>query len=203
MAISAIRKYVEGLKEGEMVATRQVLHLGTRGAVDVAMHRLSRAGSLRRVTPGLYIKGSETTPLPAPEEIIKAKAAAFDRPIVSVSKRLAMRLGFPLSNESVVVVATVGRSSSFKTTDGDVIRSVGIAPRKFTLGESAVGGALRMLWSIKEKNAKPKVMLKASRDWQDSEWNEATSRIRQLCEWLTDGLKLRSHIRSGVITAPP
>ncbi len=42
--------------EGVPVAAKELLHLGTRAAVDQTLSRLVRKGSLMRVSRGLYVR---------------------------------------------------------------------------------------------------------------------------------------------------
>ncbi len=55
-----ILEQVAGLREGASVSAKELLHLGTRAAVDQALSRLVKRGQLLRAGRGLYVRPVET-----------------------------------------------------------------------------------------------------------------------------------------------
>lgn len=66
----AIMKYAEGLPEAGIIRAKDLLHLGSRTAVDQALSRLTKRRHLLRVSQGFYIRilensfGKYTPPVP-------------------------------------------------------------------------------------------------------------------------------------------
>ena len=56
---NAVLNHVTQASEGVPVAAKELLHLGTRVAVDQTLSRLVRRGSLMRVGRGLYVRPIE------------------------------------------------------------------------------------------------------------------------------------------------
>lgn len=55
-----VLRYAAKLPEGKPMAAKELLHLGTRAAVDQTLSRLVRRGALLRVGRGLYVRPVES-----------------------------------------------------------------------------------------------------------------------------------------------
>ena len=85
-----------GQPEGSLLHPKALLHLGSRAAVDQALSRLSRNGSLIRVCQGMYVRPIETRFGPRPpsvEKVIKALSALWGETIVPCGGAAANALG--------------------------------------------------------------------------------------------------------------
>ena len=58
--IEGVAQYAAQLAEGRPLAAKELLHLGSRAAVDQALSRLARNGSLLRAGRGIYVKPVES-----------------------------------------------------------------------------------------------------------------------------------------------
>lgn len=56
---TAVTEYASKMPEGVPLTAKDLLHLGSRAAVDQALSRLARRGSLLRVGRGLYVRPVE------------------------------------------------------------------------------------------------------------------------------------------------
>lgn len=155
---SALRRYLNLVSEGTILATAQVLSLGSRAAVDKAFSRLCRCGQLIRLARGLYLKVKAGEPdwRPPLEDIVMAKVRAFQRDVISppaeesLSRKIPQRQ--PLSREANgsgnttdIHLDTNGNTSSFKLYNGVVVRLRHVAMRKFDLAQTALGRKVRVL----------------------------------------------------------
>ena len=59
---AALEKYVAALPEGKAFATREVLHLGTRSAIDQGLYSMVKAGKLIRWARGIFIRAEKNSP---------------------------------------------------------------------------------------------------------------------------------------------
>ncbi|MBY0547744.1 MAG: hypothetical protein K2W95_10645 [Candidatus Obscuribacterales bacterium] len=157
-ATSAIRRALNLLPEGTIIATAQFLSFGSRAAVDKACSRLCRLGEIVRLARGLYFKVRSGDPhwRPPLEDIVMTKVRAFQRDAVPpptedpLSRKIPQRQ--PSSSESEsrdsrteIHLDTNGNTSSFRLYNGIVVRLKHVAMRKFDLAQAAVGRKLRVL----------------------------------------------------------
>ncbi|MCZ7645922.1 MAG: DUF6088 family protein [Planctomycetota bacterium] len=108
---STIHKIVARIRrlgDGRVFTSSQFLDLGTRRAVDLALHRLAREGAVRRLARGLYDKPAKDPQLgvlmPPVEDIAKAlkgrdairlqPSGAYAANLLSLSDQVPMRVVF-------------------------------------------------------------------------------------------------------------
>ncbi|MGE7992089.1 DUF6088 family protein [Pseudomonas sp. NPDC089554] len=105
------------LPEGDVLAPKEFLGMGSRFAVDQAFSRLTKAGKLQRICRGLYIRpisnsGSERSP--APETVVQALARKSNETIVPNGAHAANVLGLTQHTPLQQVFLTNGQSRTLK-----------------------------------------------------------------------------------------
>jgi hypothetical protein len=89
---------VYGRGRGSVVSPNDFLDLGSRGAVDLALSRLTKKGILRRVDRGVYGYPEKSRLIgelsPRPEEVAKALARRGNRRLLPSGAYAANLLGF-------------------------------------------------------------------------------------------------------------
>ena len=91
-----IMTYASTLPEGSPLHPKALLHLGTRAAIDQALSRLAKKGSLMRVCHGIYVLPVEThfgTRPPSVEKVIASLAALWGETMVPCGGTAANALG--------------------------------------------------------------------------------------------------------------
>jgi hypothetical protein len=136
---------INRLELGQLLTTRQLLALGSRAAIDQALHRLVKSGFIIRVARGVFRK--RHSPAPTVWEVAHAKATAFCKNIYRHGADIAKELGFTEEGNQTPTFACSGRSSKF-CLDAVVIRLVGISPRKLHNGDSLSGRVIRAMWHL-------------------------------------------------------
>ncbi|HEY9756089.1 MAG TPA: hypothetical protein V6C97_13060 [Oculatellaceae cyanobacterium] len=148
MATAGILDHIERLNPKAMFTTRDVLQYGSRGAVDTCLYRLVKAGTIRRLARGVFIRDRNARP--RTEEIANVKAMTFGKRIHKPATAILQELRIISSNnpnQSHFVVT--GHSSTFESYRGPIILT-GIAQRKAKLCETKVGHKLYALWQFKD-----------------------------------------------------
>lgn len=157
-----ILEHVTGLPEGAPVAAKELLHMGSRAAVDQALSRLTQRGQLMRAGRGLYVRPIETRfgkRPPAVEHMVQAVAGAKGETIASHGAAAANALGLTTQVPVRAIYLTSGRSRRLKLGEQTVElrhaphwqltmagRPAGEAIRALAwLGEAHVGEALHTL----------------------------------------------------------
>lgn len=104
--------------EGAAVGAKELLHLGARAAVDQALARLERAGTLKRLSRGLYMRaasGRFGPKAPSPAKVVAALASKTGETIASHGAATANALGLSTQTPLRSIFLTSGRSREVKT----------------------------------------------------------------------------------------
>jgi len=141
-----ILEQASGLPEGASVSAKELLHLGTRVAVDQALPRL-QGGQLMRVGRGLYVRPVETRfgqRPPSVEHMVQAIAGSKGEVIVSHGATAANALGLTTQVPMRAVYLTSGRTRKIKV--GKQTVELRHAPRwQLALAGRPAGEAIRAL----------------------------------------------------------
>lgn len=203
MAIQLVREHINRAPDDHIFSTREFLQYAIRPTTDSSLSRLVNNGTLRRLSPGVFCKNLPGRPLPSVTDVARAKAAAFERRIVPISKAFARKLGFPINTDADAYFATDGRTTSFTLTEhGGYVQFIGIAPRKRALGERKVGVQLRTMWRVGAQLLQRATAEMITSVWTPAENNECASFTKQLPQWLTEWLLFNRMPRDRPIRAP-
>jgi hypothetical protein len=108
-----ILEYSAAQAEGRPISARELLHLGSRAAVDQALSRLAREGQLLRSGRGLYvrpIKNRFGTRAPSPEKVITEMARRRGEIVASPGAAAANALGLTTQVPMQMTYLTSGPS---------------------------------------------------------------------------------------------
>src|SRR5262249_46749556 len=136
------------------ITAKELLHLGNRAAVDQALSRLARRGSLIRASRGAYIRPVESrfgTRPPMASKVVEALAAQRGESVARHGAAAANELGLTTQVPVREVYLTSGRSQRFKLGEQSVeLRHV--PTWQLMLSGRPAGGAIRALaWLGPEK----------------------------------------------------
>ena len=118
-----IMNHAASLPEGGLLHPKVVLHLGSRAAIDQALHRLAKQGRLMRVCHGIYVKPIETrfgTRPPAVDKVIASLSALWGETIVPCGGTAANALGLTTQVPIRSVYLTSGPSRTLTLGESDV-----------------------------------------------------------------------------------
>jgi len=112
--IDRIMKRVRAKGRGWVFTPRDLIDFGTRGAVDMALSRLAKAGDIRRIGRGLYDYPRQHDKLgalsPDPDSLAAAFAAQSGESLAPSGAAAANSLGLSNQVPAKVSYATNGRS---------------------------------------------------------------------------------------------
>lgn len=142
-----ILKRTQCLPEGSLLLARDLLHLGSRRAVNQALSRLAKEEHLLRVARGLYVApivsrfGRRS---PTPEMVIRFLAEATREVIVIHGARSANALGLTQQMPVRQIFLTSGRSRILHLGKTEIV--IKHAPKwQMVLGDTFAGEAIRAL----------------------------------------------------------
>lgn len=153
MVASRIRRHINGLPRKTIFVTRDVIYCGKRSAVDNVLFRLVRDGDLVRLARGVFVSSRGLSELPSVLDIVKAKAAAFNRAIFVSAREAAVNLGLLPDGHAQAVFATDGGHTSFYLCAHEKrVELKNVCPRKRDVNDSPVVQALRAVWLVHKKD---------------------------------------------------
>lgn len=112
-----VLEHATGLSEGSPLVAKELLHLGSRAAVDQVLSRLVQRGALLRVGRGIYVrpvKSSFGARAPSTAKMIEGLAAQRGETIVSHGAAAANALGLSTQVPMRAVYLTSGPSRRLK-----------------------------------------------------------------------------------------
>jgi len=157
MAVLAVRvmEYANRLPEGIPVAAKELLHLGSRAAVDQTLSRLVWRGNLMRAGRGIYIRPVESrfgTRPPDASKVVEAIAAQRGERVAPHGAAAANELGLTTQVPVREVYLTSGRSRTLKL-GAQVIELRHVPAWQLVLPGRPAGAAIRALAWLGPKRA--------------------------------------------------
>ena len=178
-------EYANRLPEGTPVAAKELLHLGSRAAVDQTLSRLVRRGSLMRAGRGIYIRPVESrfgTRPPEASKVVEAMAAQRGERVAPHGAAAANELGLTTQVPVREVYLTSGRSRSLKL-GAQVIELRHVPAWQLVLLGRPAGAAIRALAWLGPKRAS-EALRKLQRKLAPSELQAVIGARGRLPTWM-------------------
>jgi hypothetical protein len=141
----SVKLYISDTPFDKIITTREVLHLGTRTAVDQTLYRLVKCAELIRLARGVFVRAGSA--IPPALAIVQAKSAAFGRSITTHGLTLAQDFGLVSRKDSLPIYCISSGTSAFHSIY-DQTTLAGTCDRKRHLGESIEGRTIRAFWQL-------------------------------------------------------
>ncbi|UFW90478.1 DUF6088 family protein [Bradyrhizobium barranii] len=139
--------YAQALPEGTLIGAKEVLHLGSRAAIDQALKRLYERDELMRLAQGFYVLPVKTRfgiRAPAAEKVVRALASSRAETIVPHGAAAANALGLTTQVPTKLIYLTSGPNREFRL--GAQTVEIRHAPQWMLLPTNpAAGQAIRAL----------------------------------------------------------
>jgi hypothetical protein len=151
----AILEHAAALPEGVPLSAKELLHVGSRAAVDQALSRLAKRGELMRVGRGLYVRPVETrfgARPPSVEHVVQGIANTTGETIASSGAAAANALGLTTQVPVRSIYLTSGQNRRLKL--GNLTVELKHAPQwQLTMAGRPSGEAIRALAWLGEEHA--------------------------------------------------
>jgi hypothetical protein len=152
---SAIMNHVAALPEGTPISAKELLHLGSRAAVDQSLSRLVQRGQLTRAVRGRYVLPTMSrfgTRPPSVETVVRGLAASRGEIVAPHGAAAANALGLTTQVPTRSVYLTSGRNRRFKV--GNQTIELRHAPAwQLEMAGKPAGEAIRALAWLGEREA--------------------------------------------------
>jgi hypothetical protein len=145
--ITRIMEYGDGLPEGTPLIAKELLHLGSRAAVDQALSRLVRRGTLIRAGRGIYVRPVASrfgARPPMASKVVEAIAVQRGESVAPHGAAAANELGLTTQVPAREVYLTSGRSRRLKL-GAQVIELRHVPAWQLVLPGRPAGAAIRAL----------------------------------------------------------
>jgi hypothetical protein len=187
-AVSFIRRFVYSLPEGGTFTTRDCLAYGFRSAVDRALSRLVKNGTIRRLARGIFARDPFNRRDFTDFEIAKLKAEAFGRKLVKHPSTSARELGILSEQQTESIYSIDGRTTKFRVGER-IIHLKEISDRKMQLSQSKAGSAMCALWHLGQQAVNGDVIKQALSKFNRIDNIELRRNMRWMPAWLTNSFK--------------
>ncbi len=160
----SIWQAIADMSHGAVFSSADFLSMGTRAAIDQALHRMMRSGEVARVARGLYASAGQS---------VDAHTIAQ-----AVAHKTGERIGLVpcAGTHDVHVVPTSGQSRTVKAV-GSTLQFRRMSQRKVQLAASPTGRTLLELWDRGQANLTTTEIKRATGDWSMQDINSFATLI--------------------------
>lgn len=187
----AIANRIKHMQKGKPFVGTVFAQLGSRASVDKALSRLVHAGSLERVTRGVYMrpKLSQYTGKvrPSPLTVMEVITKASGETIQMHGAEAVRRLGLSTQMQVLPTYYTSGSSREIKVGNA-VIRLKHVSSNRLQHAGTKVGMALIALYYIGKEGVSAQVVSKITSALSSEELNKL--RACKMPEWMRSALSL-------------
>jgi hypothetical protein len=162
--LTFIRRHISFLKKDEIFTTRDCLVYGKRSSVDNALCALVNAGTIKRITRGVFVRPSKDFVWPSAEEVAIIKASAFGKKLLIHGADTASKHGLLPQGNEMPTYYVDGSSSRFRYR-GQYINLRKASRKRMQLADDNAGLAIRALWHLGEQNVGRKEILQVAFLW--------------------------------------
>jgi len=186
-----IRERIEAMPIGEPFTPTAFLEFGTRASVDQTLSRLVKAGSIERVTRGVFVRPEVSrfvgkvspSPLKVAETVAKTTGAVVQVHGAEAARRLELTTQVPTQP----VFVTSGPSKRIRVGKME-IRLQHICQRKLALAGRPAGLALSAMWYLGKTEVTPALVEKIRRKLGSSEFEVLKSATSSMPAWMSDAV---------------
>ena len=186
-----IRQRIEAMPIGEPFTPTAFLECGTRASVDQTLSRLVKAGSIERVTRGVFVRPEVSrfvgkvspSPLKVAETVAKTTGAIVQVHGAEAARRLELTTQVPTQS----VFVTSGPSKRIRVGKME-IRLQHVCQRKLALAGRPAGLALAAMWYLGKKEVTPALVEKIRRKLGSSEFEVLKSATSSMPAWMSDAI---------------
>jgi hypothetical protein len=180
---------VNALPPGEPFTSSDLLPVGTRASVDQALSRLVRAGTIERLTRGVFVR-PRTSPhvgkVPtSPEKVVKAVARSSGSVIEVHGAEAAREFGLTTQVTMRPVYLTSGRSRIVHVGSVD-IHMRHVADSRLLLAGTPAGRAFAALMYLGKNEVTGDTIQTIRHSLPPSEFEALASSVSSMPSWLSD-----------------
>jgi hypothetical protein len=181
-----ITNWIERLPEGEAFSTADLLQLGNRSALDQALSRLVKAGTLQRLARGIFIASTFDKRCDAIDPVASTLAVLSRRnccPIQVSGTEALKRLGVPTRGTPSDNAYLWPAKARCLAIMGRHVHIRSVSPRKVAMCGRAAGLAVTAIWQIGKQKMSPNIMAAILKNLQPDERKALQASASALPTW--------------------
>jgi len=191
-----IMEFAKKMGEGKPFSTCELAHLGKRAALDQALSRLVRAGTLARVRRGMYVLPEwsdlfgEYLP-PSVDDVLFAVSRATGERFEASAETALSSLRLTTQNQAHMVFSTSGKTRVMRFDTVPDIKFKHVSPRRLGgLYGSEAGMALVGLLHLGKSDVDEDVMKRVREGISDKEFGRLLKQRKTMPFWLAEKISL-------------
>jgi len=193
-----IRRAIEAIPAGEPFTSSSLLVHGTRAAVDHALSRLARSGTITRVARGVFVRPRVSRyvgpVLPGPEAVARAMASQTGAKVQVSGAAAAVELQLSTQQPLASVFHTSGATRRFRMGSLEVTLKH-VSPRRLALAGRPAGTALAALWYLGKREVDEAVIEQVRRKLPPGEFEALKAAAPYQPAWMAAAF--RRHEQGG------
>ena len=187
-----VRRSVAHRRPGVPFTVKDLLGIGSRAAIDQALHRLTAEGVVERVARGVYARPKVNPTLGrkvpvSPEKVVEAVAKSTGEKVsvsgAEAARRFRLSTQMPLSP----VYLTTGSTRTIRVGQRNV-RMRHVAPARMALAGTVAGEALTALLYLGRSEVTPEIVGKVRAQMGESEYQRLLRSRNIMPGWLSDSV---------------
>lgn len=189
-----VMEFAKKTGEGKPFSTCELAHLGKRAALDQALSRLTRAGTLARVRRGMYVlprvSGIFGVLPPSAKDVLAAVGRATGEVFEASPEAALSALRLTTQNQLGRTYSTTGPSRTLRMSHMQPIH-LKTAPKRNAVAPlmgSMAGAAAIGLLHLGRNNVDSTVVENVKRGMPPEEFDKLLSAARRMPAWLADAL---------------
>lgn len=196
-----IRQRIQLIPVGEPFTPSAFLAYGTRVSVDQNLFRLVKAGTIERVSRGIFVRPEISRfvgkvmpePLKVAQTVAKATGAIVQIHGAEAARRLELTTQVP--TQSIFITSGPSRCIRMGKLE---IRLQHVSLRKLALAGRPAGIALAAMWYLGKKEVTPAIVAKIQVKLGGAEFEALKSATSSMPAWMSDALLLRERTLQNV-----
>lgn len=183
-----IRNYIENIPLGQPFTPGELLSIAPRATVDKTLSRLVNAGTITRVTRGVFVRPAQSKYGPVPPSFLQVAAVkAKGAPIEVHGAEAVRRFGLSTQVQVQPVYYTTGPSRRF-TMGRMPVRLKHVSARKIVAPGTNVGLAITALWYLGKDQINNQVLAQIRNKLTESEYCELRKQAPSMPAWMADAV---------------
>lgn len=189
---TTIRENIQQLPLGQPFTASSLLQHGSRAAVDQALSRMARAGTIARVTRGVYVRPEVSKyvgqVLPEPLMVAQVVAKQHGEVVQVHGAEAARRFALTTQVPTKPIFLTSGPSRRFRIGTLEVVLQK-VSPRKLALAGRPAGVALTALWYLGKEQMRPEVVKAIEARLAPEEFSALCAAKAQMPAWMAHTIR--------------
>jgi len=202
-----IRKIIEERPEGVPFAVTEFLRFGSRTAVDKALSRLAKEGTIMRAAQGVYVRPERSqwvaAPVPPPlAKVVSVIAGRTGETLQVNGAEAANRLHLSTQMPMRPMYFTSGNSRTVEVL-GTKVTLRRASPRKLMLAGTPAGVALSALWYLGRKQVTGATIRQIKQALPPKEFEALVSVAPMMPSWMAGPLHKHSKRTAHAVVSRP